>query len=166
MIRLGNDDSTGNGRQVFANVIAAQTAELLFHGLRPVLRTGLVAVHADALNSSTMGTYAIDNGFCIALPVQVCTLYRQFVALHAQSLGTTVFGMTTRGDRHETHQEPVALWSIRPCHGAIGCHLVRQVHDVVGMNHLSYIIIRCMVGLYKFRYQTGLLLPFVYAGTG
>ena len=64
-----------------ADVVASQTAELLFHGLCPVLRTSFMAVHADTLQCSAMGTDAVDDGLGIALPMQVGTLDTQFVAL-------------------------------------------------------------------------------------
>ena len=58
---------------MWSEVVAAQTVELPGHVLRPVLRAGLVAVHADALQRAAVCTDAVNDGFGIALPVQAGT---------------------------------------------------------------------------------------------
>ena len=151
---------------MFPDVVAAQTAELLGHVLCPVLRAGLMAVHADAFDGTAMGADAVNDGLGVALPVQAGTLDTQLVALQTERVLTAMLGVAARADRHEAHYKPIALWSIRPDDSAVGCHLVRQVHDVIGLYHLLLIIYRCVVGIVELRYQTGLLLPFVHAGAG
>ena len=77
-----------------------------------------------------------------------------------------MLGVPACGDGHEAHDEPFALRCFLPCHGAVFCHSVGQVYDVVGQNRFHLIIYRGTVGLDEFRNQTRLLLPFVYTGTG
>ena len=70
IILYTNNYSPCDGGQKGLEVVATQTAELLGHVLRPVLRAGLMAVHADALEGTAVGTDAVDDGLGVALPVQ------------------------------------------------------------------------------------------------
>ena len=77
-----------------------------------------------------------------------------------------MLSVTTRGNGHEAHDEPLALWGIGPCHSAVGSHLVCQVYYIVGQHHFLLIIYRGMVSPDKLGDKAGLLLPFVDTGTG
>ena len=55
--------------QITIHVVAAQLPELMRQASRPVLRSSLVAVHADARQQTIVGTQGVDDGLDVAFPL-------------------------------------------------------------------------------------------------
>ena len=134
--------------------------------MRPVLRSGLVAVHADAVELAAMGSDAVDDGLRVALPVQARALDGELVTLQSQRLGPPVLGAAAGADGEEAHDEPATMKVGGPCECAVGLQTVGQVDETVGAEQLLLIIYRCAVAVDIVRHEAGFRLPCVYAGTG
>ena len=109
LLRVRGDAVACHERQIRTEIIAAPTLELVQHVVRPVLRTGLVAVHDDAFKRQLFRLEAVDYFFRVGVPVQFRGFGAHFVALETHCVRTSVLCSRTGRDGYEAKDLPMAF---------------------------------------------------------